>query len=156
MKGRFVDSLKVGAWVTATVIILNYLATFVGIQIAQLFSVQGVTGISGTIGAKIISFINGLGILTLDISVVYLYLSAVAIIFVGSYAHEYVGEKIIRPSKEWQKLALILLWGTALFYFIIVGFVAKAWSVYIGLIVYYAVVALTLPLIQGIVRKFNL
>lgn len=152
-KNKVVESLKLGAWLTATILLVNWLLAQVGISVVPLYSVQGVTGITTTVGARLVSFVEGLGIVSLDItSLLYLYISASVIVLVGTYLYDMVD--IPKTRKAWTKLAVILLYGTLAFYLVFVGFVLKAWTVWVGLALYYGVVVIMLGMLQDLVPKY--
>ena len=65
-------------------------------------------------------------------SIVYLFISATLIIYIGSYARDKM--KFLPNGKtEWQKLALILLYGTVPFYVLLVGLKLPTMGTLIGL-----------------------
>ena len=151
MKLDFMKSLKLGAWVTATVLVVNFVLSFLNISVKQMFGVTGATGITSTIGVKVMAVLQNL--VAFDpISILYLYLSAVAILMVGSFIIDKL--PVPKGKDDWQKLALTLLYGTAVFYLLLVGFGLPSVGTMIGLAVYYAVVALSLGVFKKQVNKF--
>ena len=146
------ESLKLGLWVLAAIIVTNFVLSLIpGVQVVELFAVTGVTGVTTTLGAKLLGVIQGI-IAFNPMSLLLTYLSAVLIIMVGTIAYDNV--RIPRVSKAWQRLAAILFYGTAVFYLVLVGPVMKAWNVWVGLLAYYIGVAITLGLLQKQVPKY--
>ncbi len=144
-------SLKLGAWVTATVIIVNFVLGLLNVSVRQMFGVTGATGITSGIGVKVMAIIQNL--VAFDpLSIMYLYISAVAIVFVGGLIIDNL--PVPKGKNEWQNLALVLLYGTAAFYLLLVGFGMPTIGTLIGLAVYYAVVALSLNVLKTTVKKF--
>lgn len=151
MKIDLKKSLKLGVWVTATVLVVNFVLSMLNVSIKQLFGVTGATGITSTIGVKVIAIIQNL--VAFDpMSILYLYISAVAIVLVGGLVIDNL--PLPKGKNEWQRLTLVLLYGTAVFYLLLVGFGMPAIGTLIGLAVYYAVVALSLGVFKKTVRKF--
>jgi phosphatidylserine synthase len=151
MKIDMKKSLTLGAWVAATVLIVNFALSFFKISVNELFSISGTTGLTSTIGEKVIATLNKL--IAFDpISILYLFLSASAIVFVGGLVVDNL--PVPKGKEDWHKLALVLLYGTAVFYLILVGFGLPAMGTLVGLAVYYSVVALSLGIFQKQVKKF--
>ena len=150
MKNDIQKSLKLGGWVAATILLLNFTLSFLNIQVKELFGVTGATGITSTIGVKIMATLQNL--VAFDpMSILYLYLSAVAIVFVGGF----LIDKLSLPTGkgDWQKLALTLGYGTVAFYLLLVGFGLPAMGTLVGVAVYYSVVALSLGVFKNTVKK---
>lgn len=144
-------SLKLGAWVAATVIVVNIVLGLLNVSIKQMFGVTGATGITSTIGVKIMAILQNL--VAFDVmSILYLYISAVAIVFVGGLIIDNL--PLPKGKNEWQTLTLVLLYGTGAFYLLLVGFGLPTIGTLIGLAVYYAVVALSLGVFKKTVKKF--
>jgi len=103
-----------GAWVTATVLLVNWLLGMANLEVIELYSAVGATGITPTIGASITNLIGGIGFLGVNFqNLIFLFLSSLAIVVVGTYAYDWVG--IPKVTKEWQKLTAILVYGTLVF-----------------------------------------
>lgn len=146
-------ALGVGAWVTVVVLILSYILNYLKISVNQIFGITPATAITGTLGEKVITSLQKL--VTFDVgSIVYLYISAVLIVFVGTYIYGAIN--FPKTTKDWGKLAAVLFWGTAAFYILLVGFGLPAVGTIIGLAVYYIVVALSLSVLQKQVSRWNL
>lgn len=146
----FKKSLTLGAWVAATVLIVNFVLSFLNIQVKELFGVTGATGITSTIGTKVMATLQNL--VAFDpIAILYLYISAVAIVLVGGWLIDTL--PLPKGKGDWQKLALTLVYGTAVFYLLLVGFGLPAMGTLIGVAVYYSVVALSLGVFQKQVKK---
>jgi hypothetical protein len=121
------------------------------VNIKQMFGVTGATGITSTIGVKVMAIIQNL--VAFDpMSIFYLYISAVAIVLVGGWIINTV--PLPKGKNDWQRLTLVLLYGTAAFYLLLVGFGMPSIGTLIGLAVYYAVVALSLGVFKQTVKKF--
>ena len=143
-------SLKMGAWVTAVVFLLNMILDKMGMPVTTLFGIQPATGITPTIGTKIISILQS--IVAFDIpSIVAVWLTASVLILVGTYVMEYL--PLPAGKADWTRLALVLLYGTAVFWIILVGLEVPSLNALVGLAVYYGAVALTLQLAQKYVKK---
>lgn len=153
VKIRIADSLKLGAWVTATILLVNWILSLFSLEVVELYSLVGVTGVSQSIGASITSLISGIGFAGVNFQMLmYTYLSAVAIVFVGTYAYDWL--EFPKTSKEWTKLTAILAYGTIVFYLAIVGLQIGEPQMWLLMVIYYAVVALTLGLAQKNIRKY--
>lgn len=144
-------AVKTGAWITVTVLILNYLLSFANISVKQIFGITAATGITTTIGNKVVSILQNLVSFNIE-SIIYLFISAVLIIYVGTFARDKL--KFLPNGKtEWQRLALILLYGTIPFYVLLIGLKLPTWGTLVGLGVYYIVVALSFGLLKTIKVK---
>lgn len=156
VKIKIADSLKLSAWVTATVLLVNWLLSFANLEVTELFSVVGATGITPTIGARITNLIGGIGFVGVNFqSLIFLFLSALAIVVVGTYAYDWIG--IPRVTKEWQRLTAILAYGTIVFLIAFVGLTSLLDpQVIILMVIYYAVVALTLGILQKQLRNIGI
>ena len=153
LKDNLTKSLKTGAWVTAVVLLVNFLLGLAKIEVTELFGITPATGITGTVGMKVITFLQGL--VSFDVmSILYVYLSAVAIVLVGSYCMEYL--PLPHGKAEWERVALVLLYGTGIFYLVLVGMKMPAIGTLVGLGVYYGAVALSLGLCKDFVKSLNL
>ena len=146
MKGDFMKSLKAGVGITATVLILNWVLSFMNIGVKQVFGITAATGITSTIGNKVVSILQNLVSFNIE-SIVYLVISASLIFYAGTFMKR-TFKFLPNGRTEWSKLALILLYGTAVFYLILIGLALPPVGTLIGLAVYYAVVAVALGLIQ--------
>jgi len=151
MKIDLKNSLKLGAWVTATVLVVNFVLGLLNVPVKQMFSVSGASGITSTIGVKVMAILQNL--VAFDVmSILYVYISAVAIVLVGGLIIDNL--PLPKGKNEWQKLTLVLLYGTGAFYLLLVGFGMPTAGTLIGLAVYYAVVALSLKVFKTTVKKF--
>jgi len=145
------QALKTGAYVTASVIVLNLiLSNFFNLAPKELFGIAPVTGITTTIGSKAIAMLQNL--VAFDpFSIIYLYISAVLIVFIGTFAID----KLRLPDGrgDWQKIALTLFYGTIPFYLLLIGFGFPGVSTIIGLGLWYIGVALVLGGLQKLKVK---
>jgi hypothetical protein len=150
MKMQMKKAFSLGAWVTATILVVNFVLGLLNVPVREVFGISGSTGITSTIGTKAVTTLQSL--VSFDpMSIIYLYLSAVAILLVGNFI---AGLKILPKGKDsWQELTLVLLYGTGAFYLLLVGFGLPAMGTLVGLAIYYAVVALSLSLFKKTVRK---
>lgn len=150
------EALTLGAWVTATVIVLETILGFLKVQTVQLYGIQPVTGITPTIGAKLIDLINGLNIVNINVlSIVYLLLSATIVVFVGNFLYGLIN--IPKGLAGWQKLAAVLFYGTIPFGILLVwGMKIPSGSVIVMLAVYYIAVAITLGLLKKTAAKIRI
>lgn len=150
-KGDIISAAKTGAWVTASVLVLNYVLTnFLSIPIREVFGITAATGITSTIGTKTIAIMQNLVAFDL-MSIIYLFISASLIVLVGRFARSKLN--LPQGRTAWQKLALVLLYGTIPFYLLLVGFGLPAMSTIVGIVVYYVLVALVLGGLQKLKVK---
>ena len=138
IKKLFVSS----ALLTAVVLALQYVLSLVGYPVKALYSsVQPVSAITGTAGQKVLGWLGGIipvnAIFTT--ALLYVFISAMLILFVGNFL---VG-KFNLPSFKGRvgKLASVILYGTGLFYVVVIGFVMQKWEVIAGLAIHTAIVA---------------
>lgn len=152
LKGRASAAFILGAYVTGVVLALNWLLKMVGQNApTQLFgiNVPTATGITTTVSTKFVAFLNG--IIAFDLTqIVMLYLAAVIIIFVGALAMDYL--KLPSGKNNWQRIAFILLYGTIVFYLLLVGFKMLPWQSIFGLAIWYLAVALSVNFVQKYIR----
>ena len=150
-KKRLTSALVLGLYVTMVIVALNYLLGLVNVQTpAQLFGIPLATGVTSTVGSAVLNFING--IIEFDIASLFmLYISAVIIVLVGAFAIDYV-QVLPKGKTNWQRLTLILLYGTAVMYILLVGFKMLSWSNLIGIVIWYSVVALSVGLVEKTIR----
>ncbi len=142
-------AVKTGAWITLTVLILNWILSLANVSVKQIFGITATTGITTTIGNKVVSILQNL--VTFE-SIVYLFISATLIIYVGAFIKDKV--KMLPSGKtEWSRLALTLLYGTVPFYLLLVGFKLPGMGTLVGLAVYYAAVALSFGLVKQLKIK---
>lgn len=137
------------ALITVTVLIVNYLLSFVGYPVAPLYSISPVSGVTATagtfalntVGGKVLAWLGGLVPVDqfLGLSVVMIFLSSFVILLVGSF----LVEKLRLPSFAGRagRLGTTILVGTLAFYLMIVGPVMKAWNVWVGLLIHTAIVS---------------
>jgi len=144
-------AVKTGAWITVTVLILNFILSYANVSVKQLFGITTTTGITTTIGNKVVSILQNLVSFNIE-SIIYLFVSATLIIYVGAFIKDKV--KMLPSGKtDWTKLALTLLYGTVPFYLLLVGFKLPGMGTLIGLAVYYSAVALSFGLVQKLKIK---
>lgn len=153
MNGKIKTALKLGAYVTVAVLLVNFiLATVLSMQVSELFGVTPATGITTTLGSKVIATMQKL--VSFDVlAIIYLYISAVIIVFVGSWL--ITALKLPTGKGNWQKTALMLLYGTIPFYALLVGIGLPAIGTIVGLVAYYIGVALVLGILQGLKVKLT-
>lgn len=146
-------ALKTGVWVTATVMIVNWVLSFLNIPVKQLFGVTPATAITTTLGTKVMAILQNL--VAFDpMSILYLYISASLICLVGAWL---MGQfKLPSGKNDWQRLALVLLYGTIPFYLLLIGFGMPSIGTIVGIGVYYIVIVLSLSVLKKQVSKFNL
>jgi len=151
MNGKTKSALKLGAWVTVAVIVTNYILSLIGMEVKELFGISPVTGLTTTLGNKVIGIFQNL--ISFDIgSIIALFISAVIIVYVGDWMKSSV--KALPSGKTaWQRVALTLLYGTIPFYLLFVGIGLPAFGTIIGLGAYYIGVALVLGVLQNLKVK---
>lgn len=147
--GKIKASLILAAYVTIVSLVLTFLVTkFLGISVTQLFSIGATTGITATVGTKFLAFINRF--VAFDIlSIVTLYISAAIVIIAGNFL---MGLGLPAGKNNWQKLALVLLYGTVPFYLLLVGMKWMGLEALVGMIIWYAVLAISVGLVQSKIR----
>lgn len=151
MKTDIKKSAILGAWITATVLLLNWLLTFVNVQVSELFGISGTTGITSTIGSKFIAILQNF--VAFDIlSIVYVWISATAIILVGGFAMDML--PLPKGKSNVGTLTLTLLYGTAVFYLLLVGFGIPPMGALVGLLLYYVAVAITFSIFRKQLKSF--
>ena len=153
MKTDLYKAMRMGAWVTVMVLIVNYVLSILNIPVKQVFGITPATAITTTLGNKVITILQQL--VAFDVaSIIYLFISAVLIVLVGTWIYGVVN--IPKATKNWSKLAAVLFWGTAAFYLLLIGFGLPSVGTIIGLGIYYIVIALSLSALQKQVNKWNL
>jgi hypothetical protein len=143
--------------VTAVLLALNYLMSFLGYPVQQLYSSIGpVSAISGTLGQKVLGWIGGilpvgqlLGLGTIAVAI-----SAFLVILVGTFMVDkgIFGMKFPAAKGKTGRVASIIVWGTAVFYVLVVGLVMKSWGVLVGLAIHTVILAFVTGFIAD---KFN-
>ena len=146
---RIKQGATLAAYVTAVSIALTMLLDKFGVQVTQLFSIgTPATGLTSTIGTKFLAFINSF--VAFDItSIVILYLSIAIIVIAGSWLMD-LG--LPRGKNNWQTLALVLLYGTVPFYLLMVGFKVMSIANMVGILIWYAAVAISVGLVQKYIK----
>ncbi len=153
MAKEIVKALRTGIWITIAVYIVNFLFGLADIKVSQLFGVVPATGVTGTLGMKVIETLQNM--IPFDfMSVLAVYISASLIYLVGAFIYAKV--KIPKTVKTWTRVTAILLWGTIPFYILLVGLGLPAMGTLVGVVVYYAVVALSMGLLQDFVTSLKL
>lgn len=147
MNGKTKSALKLGLWVTIAVLLTNFLLGMVGYQVKELFGVTPATGITSTLGNKVIQIFQNL--ISFDIASLFaVYISAVIIVFAGDFIKSTF--KFPKGETAWQKTALTLFYGTIPFYILFVGLGLPAFGTIIGLGAYYVGVAIVLGVLQNL------
>lgn len=127
--------------VTAAVWLVSYVFGYLGLGINQLFSsVDVTTGITPTVGNKILSFVGGVLPLNFTLpSILITFLSAYAVLLVGSFMLSSL--KLPSFKGNTGKLASTILWGAIPIYLVLVGFTIPSFAVIIGLAIHTFIVA---------------
>lgn len=144
------EALKLGAWITAVVVLLNWLLSMAKIQVTQLFAISPTTGVTPTTGLALINVFEGLTKLNV-MSILAVYISAIAIVYVGTFIMRLVPTNL-RGRNEWQKNALVLLYGTIPLAILFVGYGGLNITSLVGLAIYYVAVAISLGFVQKYVK----
>ena len=123
---------------TAVVLALNWIFNTLGYAVKPLFSSLGpVSPITSTVGSKFLGWIGGIipieqflgpGLLVLAIS-------SYLILLVGGWIYEKFNVLQFAKGKV-GRIASTVIYGTFVFYVLIVGFALNAWNVYVGLLIY--------------------
>lgn len=140
--------------VTAAVWIVSYLFGKLGLGINQLFSsVDVTTGITPTVGNKILSFVGGVVPLNFTVpSILITFLSAYAVLLVGSFLLA-TFKKLPSFKGNTGQLASTILWGAIPIYLILVGFVIPSIAVIVGVAIHTFVVAFVAGWLGGYMKK---
>lgn len=130
--------------ITAAVLLVGYIMSMVGYPVAPLYSSIGpVSAVSGTAGQKVLAWIGGIipidtsGILTM--ATLYLFVSAFLIWIVGGLVISMLKLPVMKGKTG--EIATRIIYGTAVFYLLIVGPVLAAWGVLAGLAIHTLIVA---------------
>lgn len=127
--------------ITAVLLAVNYIMSFLNYPVQSLYSSVGpVTAISGTLGSKVLGWIGGIIPIGnfLGMGIVAVLISAYLILLVGDYLVQ-LGLPVAKG-----KVGLLtskILYGTAVFYLLIVGLVMKSWGIWLGLLIHTLIVA---------------
>jgi len=136
------------------VTLLELLLNTLKIETIQLYGLAPVTGISPTLGQKVIDVVNGIGIFS-AYSLFVTFISASLVVLVGSYL--YGAFNIPANLRGWKKTAAVLFYGTLLFGVLLVwGFSIPPVSTIIMLAVYYSAVAITLNVLKTQASKIKI
>jgi len=119
-QGRLKDIGMLAAFVLAVQIVLTkFVYPFFGATTQQLYSVSPTTGISSTVGTKIIGLLSGLIPFSLGdiMGLVYMFIGAFVLLVAGYFVYEqrwaWKGKNI------YQRLWAVLLYGSAALYAIL-------------------------------------
>jgi len=128
------------AILTIVVFALQLIFSKIGMPVKQLFaSINPTTPLTPTIGTKVIGWLGNYVTLPTLPAIIVLFISAYLILLVGGL----IAEALYAPKDRIQRLALIIIYGAAVFYLVIVGFTypaalsgLKGW---IGFFIYVAI-----------------
>lgn len=140
------ESAILAAYITVVSLILTKVLGMIGYSVEQLFAfgVTPTTGITATAGVQFLAFLNKF--IAFDIaSLVTLWISVTIMVVIGTFV---MGLGLPQGKSNWQRLTLILLYGTAILYALLVGMQWIGISAAIGLAVWYAVVAASVGLVE--------
>lgn len=153
LKSYVFDGLKAGVPLTATVLVVNWIIQAVGFQVNELFGVQPATGITETIGERFIALLQSF-VAFEPMSLLTVYISGVAILVVGQYLRDSIG--MLPSGSGWSRMALALVYGTAVFYLLLVGTGLPGFGTLIGLGVYVAAVSLLYRYAEDFLKNIGL
>jgi hypothetical protein len=128
--------------ITAVVLALNYILSWLNYPIAGLFSAVGpVSPITGTLGNKVLGWIGGVIPIGnfLGYGLIAVIISAYLILLVGGFLVDTVN--LPSAKSKVGKLVSAILWGAAVFYLLLMGFKMVSWGAALGLVVYTVAVA---------------
>jgi hypothetical protein len=149
MKLDFKKPLVPALVLTAVVVALNWVLSLIGHPVSQLYSaIQPVSAVSGTLGNQVLAWVGGI-IPVGDFfgaGIVALAISAYLILLVGTYAIDGFKFPGIMKGKV-GRIFSVVLYGTAVFYLLIVGLVLQAWNVWLGLAIHTLIAAYATALI---------
>lgn len=151
MARKLQETLWLGAWVTATVYVVNMLLSIAGFQVKELFGITPATGITSTVGQKFVELLQNF--VSFDpTSLLMVYLSAVLIVYAGSFIKDNV-KAFPQGRKAHEILAWEIVYGTAAFYLLLVGFVGLPIGTIIGFGLHTAAVVGSLYLFKGLAKQ---
>ena len=129
-------------FVTAALLVVNFVLSLLDYPVATLYTAVGpVSAVSGTLGHKVLGWVGGI------IPIGNFFGTGLIAVFISAYAILLVGMYLVRDLNFWHskgkvgQLVSEILWGTAVFYFIVVGFIMQAWGTYLGLLIHTIIVA---------------
>jgi len=127
---------------TVVVLALNWIFNTLGYVVQPLFaSISPVSPVTGTVGQQFLGWLGGIipidQFLTMGLFVTFI--SAYLILLVGRFVIDTL--KLPTAKGRVGELSSRILWGTAVFYLLIVGPVMKAWGVLVGLLFYTVIAA---------------
>lgn len=130
--------------VTLTLLLVNFVLGMLSYPVAPLYAVdipQPVSAISGTVGHQFLAWLGGIIPMNqfFNTGTLILLLSAYLILLVGGLIVDNTGLPTMKGRVG--SLATKIIYGTAVFYVLIVGFVMKSWGVLAGLAIHTAIVA---------------
>ena len=131
------NSAYLAAILVAAMYIVNWAFTAINMAPKTLFLSMPtpISPITSTIGTKIMNMLAGVIPITFDIpALITLWISAFAVVFVGSYAISY-GLPVIGKTR-WAKVVCGILYGAAAFYLLIAGFKLISIEQAIGVFIY--------------------
>lgn len=145
--------------VTAAVWLVSYLFGLLNLgAIKSLFaSVPATSGITGTVGNKVLSFVGGIIPIQFDLmSIVVTYISAMVAIIIGSYLVNQFKlpafKKFLGMNGNAGKIASYILWGAVPVYLLLVGFKIPSVMTVVGLVLHSAIVAIVAVYIAKILK----
>lgn len=151
VKIDFRKPLIPAAIITLVLLAVNYIMSMIGYPVAPLYSTITPTSAISTTAATtliatspvkaLIAWIGGLIPIQqyLGMGLVLSFISAYLILLVGLFLVGNLGLPVAKGKVG--RLASIILWGSLVFYLIVVGFVLKAPAVIVGLMVHTLIVA---------------
>jgi hypothetical protein len=132
----------------AIVVAINWVLGLIGHPVSQLYSaVQPVSAVSGTLGNQVLAWVGGI-IPVGDFfgaGIVALAISAYLILLVGIFALDNKFPMILRGKVG--RVFSVIIYGTAVFYLLIVGLVLQQWQVLLGLAIHTLIIAYVTALI---------
>jgi len=133
-------SLLIALVMTGVVYLVGLLMSFLHLGTNALFTISATTPFTSTIGNKIIGLLSGVGV-TFDIASLFpIYLSTLAIFFVGGLLMDWL--RLPAGRKDWERTALTILYGSIPFYFLLVGVLMPGVNALLGYAIYIAAVSI--------------
>jgi hypothetical protein len=148
MKLDFKKPLVPALVLTAVVVALNWVLSLIGHPVSQLYSaIQPVSAVSGNLGNQVLAWVGGI-IPVGDFfgaGIVALAISAYLILLVGMFALDKDLPMIFRGKVG--RVFSAIIYGTLVFYVLVVGAFLNQWQVWIGLAIHTLIAAYATALI---------
>lgn len=137
--------------ITASLWLVDFVMKMLNIPVEQLFAIQAINPVTTTIGGKVLGILGGI-IPNFDLpSLAVVWFSALLIVIVGGVIMNTL-PGLPKGRVAWQQIFFQIIYGTLVFYLVIVGPMMKAWQALVGLAIYTAIVAYVTAFLAKTVR----